>query len=797
MDRYLRPGQTFSLENVSGIFEVRQIIGRGASCVVYRTYFYDQNGIRTEHLMKEYNPKAVELYRDEYGTLHPTSEEDSDAFQAGFSRFQAGFAAQLCIRQEYPELTNSTSNIERIYTGNGTKYISMPWFEGEPYSNVQEPNLYQLLQHMKAIARVVGSYHGNGFLHLDIKPENIYVLPETAESVMLFDFDSVVKKEALSGDDGLSYTKTWAAPEQVLPGRRHKICEATDIYAIGEIFFYQLMGRHPDREERRSFAQYQYDLDGGMLKNVNPQILPILSEVFSHTICTDVSKRYQSVQELIGKLEELLPLADPKAPYLIGSLPPALPSFVGRSAAIQHIHQQLQEHGKLFLSGIGGIGKSELAKQYARSFPKTYDIVLFARCTDTLETLFASDSDIPIVHISPYAGEPLPKYSERKRHFFRDLCSERTLLIIDNLSTADDPLLPELLKLNCHVLITTRIDFSEYDQPQLTVDVLDSQQEIETVFQNSFQRELTEQARQVVRELIQLVDCHTMAVDLLAKQMRASELEPEEMLERLRFHGVSNSGHEKIRTGKDGDFSRRSAFDHIRTLFNVAVLDERQQDILANMSLLPYTGIAKRRMREWCQWEDYEALNQLVETGWVKEGPDGVIALHPLVAEVAMERLKVSSEIYNALLTSIQNYLKSDRANLSPEQKQADAALMDGIGKMVCRSGVSDKQTALFLDRICLELSGYGYLDDRISFCEFALQYFQNKYGNISSPTAQEWNTLGTLYLDKGDYSSSEACDLKALEIRKSLYGTEHVDIAQSLVNLGAVCLLQKHLVCS
>ena len=98
MDRYLRPGQTFSLENVSGIFEVRQIIGRGASCVVYRTYFYDQNGIRTEHLMKEYNPKAVELYRDEYGTLHPTSEENSDAFQAGFSRFQAGFAAQLCIR---------------------------------------------------------------------------------------------------------------------------------------------------------------------------------------------------------------------------------------------------------------------------------------------------------------------------------------------------------------------------------------------------------------------------------------------------------------------------------------------------------------------------------------------------------------------------------------------------------------------------------------------------------------------------------------------------------------------------
>ena len=223
MERYLRPGQIFSLTNIEGTFEVREMIGRGASCAVYRTYFCDSNGIRTEHLLKEYNTKGVELYRDEEGVLHPRSPGAAAQFQAGLIQFQDGFSLQLHIRQEYPELTNSISNVERIYTGNGTKYVSMPWFQGQSYSQLQEKDLFELLRRIKAITKTVGLYHANGFLHLDIKPENIYILPETAELVMLFDFDSVVRKTDLSKAISLSCTKTWAAPEQLLPGHRYKI----------------------------------------------------------------------------------------------------------------------------------------------------------------------------------------------------------------------------------------------------------------------------------------------------------------------------------------------------------------------------------------------------------------------------------------------------------------------------------------------------------------------------------------------------------------------------------------------
>lgn len=794
MDRYLKPGQVFTLADAGGTFEVREMIGRGASCVVYRTYFYDSNGIRTEHLLKEYNPKGVELSRDEAGMLHPGSPEAAERFQNGLAQFRDGFALQLRIRQEYPELTNSTSNIERIYTGNGTEYVSMPWFQGESYSKVRENDFCQLLRHIKAITKIVGYYHANGFLHLDIKPENIFLLPETAESVMLFDFDSVIRKADLSKSAGLSCTKTWAAPEQILPGHRAGICEATDLYAIGRILFYQLMGRHPVREECRSFSRYQYDSGSDLLKNVNPQVFPLLSEVLSHTICSDVSMRYQSAETLIERLDHLLPLADPKAPYLIGNLPAVLPSFVGRRREIAEIHQHLQKTGKLFLSGIGGIGKSELAKQYAHQFREAYDMVVFARCTDTLERLFADDRNLPIAHVSLYEEETLPQYSQRKKNFLRSLCTERTLLIVDNMNNVEDPLLAELLTMDCRVLITTRMDASAFGLPQMNVGALAVSGEIETMFQNACRRDLTEEEWPAVRELIRLVDCHTMAVELLAKQLRAAGVEPAELLERLKVHGISGSGNEKVCAGKDGDFSRQHAFAHISTLFDVAALSSQQQEILADLSLLPYTGIAKGRMREWCAWQDYETLNQLVEAGWVRDDPAGIISLHPLVAEVSMEYLRGAPQVCDTLLTNIRNYLESHWITLPPEQKQADAALIRDIGHNICRCGLPGQKVAFLLKRIALDLSGYGDPEDCIAFCRYALGCFENLYGTDSAQAAQGWNTLGKFYLDKGDYTATESCLMKALEIRKNLPERKPLDLAQSLANLGAVYLAQKRL---
>ena len=793
MDCVLKTGYHFSLEGVSGTFVIRGLMGRGASCVVYLADHTDAEGICTEHVLKEYAPRDVELLRDETGTLHPLNAKENERFFRGMERFRAGAKIQLSLRRE-ADARNTTSQLEGIYKGNGTLYLSMPCFSGVAYDQVEETNLYQLLQRIRAITGTVASYHRHGYLHLDIKPENVFALPETAELVLLFDFDSVVRiEEAADGMGVLSCTKTWAAPEQLLPGRRNRICQATDLFAIGEILFFKLMGRHSTRAERRSFARFSYDPSNALFSHLNPKVFPLLSEIFHHTICAEVSQRYTSAEELLATLDQILPLADPSKPYLAGNLPPALPEFVGREAEQAMIQHRLTCNGKLFLSGIGGIGKSELAKQYAAQYPDVYETVLFAHCSDGLEMALADDREVPIARVSRYEGEHLTDYARRKLRLLRELADSRTLLILDNVNDLEDPLLPEILRLGCPVLVTTRTDAAAFEQPQLTVEPLASLAEIETVFRNNCRRIWEESAWDAIRELIALVDGHTMAVALLAKQLQASGLEPTELLKRMQNDGLSDSGREKVSAAKDGVLIRQSAFQHIRALFNVAKLDMESQTVLMNMALLPDAGVSRRQMQIWCKWPDFEALNQLIESGWIRENRKGQISLHPLIAEVAMEQLREEPEASATFLTELraelQAQLRNDRSGLSPARKKADPLVVRAIGERLLRSKIATQAAAWLLDIIPFTLAGYGFLDMRIRCRLRALKILEPIYGSISSITARELHNIALLYHVAGNLDTAELYHQKAFDIRKVIPNCSQRDLAESEYNLGSLYL--------
>lgn len=320
----------------SGCYQNFEVIGSGSSCVVYRTEFTDSSGFVTEHLLKEYDPVFLHIARRPDGSLVP-DEPDREAYNAGLNRFRNGYTLQQDIRR-IEGLTNSTSNIQRVFDACGTAYIDMTVMAGQAYARVEEPDLYQLLRHMKALTRVIGNYHRAGFLHLDIKPDNIFVYPETPEMLLLFDFDSVVPKDAVSSGTGLSYTRDWAAPEQLTPSRRCRICEATDLYSIGEILFTRIFGRHSEAADRRSFSSFNYDMDSPLLQNVNPRLFPLLTELLHRTLCGTPEKRYQSADELLCKLDELIPLADPALAFVRGNFTYQSAGFYGREDLLCEVH---------------------------------------------------------------------------------------------------------------------------------------------------------------------------------------------------------------------------------------------------------------------------------------------------------------------------------------------------------------------------------------------------------------------------------------------------------------------------
>ena len=785
MGRYLEKGAFFSGANNVGKYRIAEMIGKGSSCAVYLADFTDHEGNVTEHILKEYNPMSLHTVRSSGGRLI-VKEDEREEFENGLLRFRAGYKRQLAVRRMC-ELKNSTTNVQKIFEANGTSYIDMSVFNGTIYSRLEEESLYRLLIRMKALTQVIGNYHRAGFLHLDIKPDNIFAIPETCELVMLFDFDSVVEKEKTSSIEGLSYTKDWAAPEQLAVALRRRICEATDLYAVGEILFFKIFDRHALTEERRPFAEYDFDTGASFFQNVNPQAFPLLTDLLHHTICSSVKGRYQSANELLTALDQIIKLADPKEPYLMDSVAMPQAFFIGRDSELDRIHQLFEENEIVFLSGIGGIGKSELAKNYARIHCSDYDNIIFTTYNGNFQVLINDDVKVPIANFSQYQGESEPDYFRRKLRKLKELCNQRVLFIIDNLDGAElgseeQECFKDILSMGCRFIITTRI--REWSYAVYDVDTFSERADLVRLFLEYCP--VNDGEMPVVSEIIDYVDGHTLTVELIARQTKAGFTTPTQMLAKLKERGLFGSGKEKVNSTKDNLHGKKNAFDHISAVFDIANLNEQERYILVNMALMPLSGVRGELFRDWCELEDFDAVNTLIEGGWLDR--DGnLLKMHPVIGEVAAQCIDEAELLCEKLLRNVKGTIEDYKRENKKDKLKSDSAFLNSLADHILKFDFSSELIVQVLDQISNIIVDTGYVQETVKYIMRALDIAYLLFGDEESPIANGLNYLGVLYKDTGDLKKAEECLVQSYEIRKKLYGDGHPDTAASLNNLGSL----------
>lgn len=307
MSCYFQKGTILRFEK-AGPFRIQEIIGVGASSVVYRAINTEDH---TEHLLKEFHPSDLSLSRDHAGNLILLGDEcEKRFFDFKLDQFRLGYNRQIELRKD-PVLKNRTCNISGIYSGYGTEFIDMTTYSGATYDKVTESSFSNLIKRVKAIAEVVSRYHALDYLHLDIKPENIFVFDDTCESVVFFDFDTIVSKTELQPDMVPRYSSKYAPKEQSDPDAYRLIGEWTDIYAIGMILFQKLFGRFPDSHEQESNSSYDFRLPSGILNDANDKTLELLTDFFRHTICKRKQLRWKSTKEVIRALNQMLDAMQP------------------------------------------------------------------------------------------------------------------------------------------------------------------------------------------------------------------------------------------------------------------------------------------------------------------------------------------------------------------------------------------------------------------------------------------------------------------------------------------------------
>ena len=339
-------------------------------------------------------------------------------------------------------------------------------------------------------------------------------------------------------------------------------------------------------------------------------------------------------------------LSPASADFILNNrLPAPCRHFCGREAELSTLHALLNEHSKVFISGIPGIGKSELAKAYAKQHKADYTNIVHLYYTSSLrEDIARMDfvNDLP--------DDTSDMRFERHARFLRTL-KEDTLLIVDNFNAtaAEDDLLADVMAYHCKVLFTTRYRFDEY--PMLELREINNKQTLLHLM-SCFYSE-AEWHQGTLLQIIDAVHSHTLAVELAARLLETGMMEPDALLVKLQAEKAAFSAADAVSIHKDGHSTKATYYRHIHTLFSLYQLAAAEQDVMRSLCFTPPGGISTRLLAKWLRQDDLNTINSLIAMGFVQSQPGRIVALHPLVQEIALEELKPSVQNCRTLLDSL------------------------------------------------------------------------------------------------------------------------------------------------
>jgi serine/threonine-protein kinase len=147
-------------------------------------------------------------------------------------------------------------------------------------------------------AQALGALHAAGYVHCDLKPNNI--LRDAAGFVKVIDLGQTVRAGAVKAR--IQGTPDYIAPEQVkcLP-----VTFQTDVFNFGATMYAVLCGRKLPTLFTLKKSENSFLLDDAMAAphDLNPQVPQTLSNLVMECVRTNPAKRPQEMTDLARRLE--------------------------------------------------------------------------------------------------------------------------------------------------------------------------------------------------------------------------------------------------------------------------------------------------------------------------------------------------------------------------------------------------------------------------------------------------------------------------------------------------------------
>ena len=480
-------------------------------------------------------------------------------------------------------------------------------------------------------------------------------------------------------------------------------------------------------------------------------------------------------------------------------------NFVGRQEKLEELHQLLQQNQEVTIFGIagmGGIGKTELALQYAQTYQDEYPGSL---CWFSVrgENLVTQIIEFARSCLKIFPPDELDSDKAKLNYCWQNWRSEPSLIVLDDLPDYGQfyrenvaPYLPPTTN-KIKVLMTSR-EKPGTNIPRINLDVLSEAKALEllTALIGKFR---IEAEPEIAQELCQWLGYLPLGLELVGRYIALDEtLTIEKTLKRLKRRKL------RARALLDPEQADMNAQLGVASAFDLSwdVLSPEAQELGCYLSLFNSEPFA------W-SW---------VESAWIESSDEDEIEDLEQLRNVQLSQRNLLKVIPNTqayqLHSLIAQYFRAklEEKEQAAELKQKFCAVMIAIAQLIPQDPTQEQIQAVtiaipHLSNVATELTEYidddnliwsylglgrfyqgqGLYNQAEVWLEQCLNSCQERLGSDHPDVATSLNNLAALYDSQGRYTEAEPLYLQALELNKRLLGEDHPDVATSLNNLAGL----------
>jgi tetratricopeptide (TPR) repeat protein/transcriptional regulator with XRE-family HTH domain len=490
--------------------------------------------------------------------------------------------------------------------------------------------------------------------------------------------------------------------------------------------------------------------------------------------------------------------------------------FTGREDLLEQLHTALNaEKTAAFthpqaLSGLGGVGKTQIAIEYTYRYAHTYQTVVWMRA-DSIEVLTSDFAAIATLLNLPEKDEQAQSHRVAAvKGWFAALT--RWLLVFDNVD--DLSVVQDFLPVPCagHILLTTRIRATGRLAHSIEVEPMAEEdgasfllRRCKLLARSSSRGDLSETDYTHARAIAQTLGGLPLALD------QAGAYIEETACSLASYHQLYQTQRQALLQWR-GEPATADHPDSVATTWSLSFERIQHSNVAATELLCLFAFLAPDAIPE-----------EIITDGAAEFGPTlQAVAADPLALNVAIRDLRKFSLVHrdpDAKILTIHRLVQAvlrDKMNLNTQRLWSERAVravsrafpgadFELWGQcerclphaQVCVGLIQEwnmlfPEAARLLEHVGNYLREQGQFAQAETFYQRALAIQERTPGQEDLDLAQSLQDLGILYYYQGKRDQAGSVFQRALTIREKILGAEHPDVAQSLNDLAVIHYYQR-----